>query len=211
MVVSAVVNIVIGLLAAATALEENADELTRLDSLAGDGDLGRTAIRIAEAMREVIATGEVDSTKLLLECGKRIAMKAPSSCGTLVAIGFLAASKALEEEMNPSHQLASALVASVEAISKRGKASPGDRTMLDALAPSAAAASKIEESLPFEDYLAGVSKAAEQGMHATREMIPRIGRARALPEQAQGNPDPGAVLIFVALGAGLLSIAEQNR
>jgi len=205
------VNIVIGLLAAAAALEENADELTRLDSLAGDGDLGRTAVRIAEAMREVIATGEVDSTILLLECGKRIAMKAPSSCGTLVAIGFLAASKALEEEKSHSHQLASALVASIEAISKRGKASPGDRTMLDALAPSAFAASKIEESLSFGDYLEGVSKAAEQGMNATREMIPRIGRARALPEQARGNPDPGAVLIFVALSAGLLSIAEQNR
>lgn len=203
-------NIAIGLLAAAAALEANADELTRLDSLAGDGDLGRTAVRIAEAVREAVASGEVDSKKLLLECGKRVAMKAPSSCGTLVATGLLAASQEIAEEEDARHQLAAALLASSLAISTRGKASPGDRTMLDALAPSAAAASKTEESLSLREYLVEVSKAAEQGMNATREMIPRIGRARALPEQARGNPDSGAVLVFVALSAGLLSVAERN-
>jgi dihydroxyacetone kinase len=183
------------LTAAADTLEANADELTRLDALQGDGDLGRTAGLIALAVRQACADSPDDPVALLRGCGARIAATAPSSSGTLVASGFLAAAKALSE--NAQDPLVVALRAGILGIQHRGKAAPGDRTMLDALAP---ALTRLEAD---PEDRQGAAAAAEMGIEATRTMTARFGRARFLAQNAAGEPDPGAVMVGRALATGL--------
>jgi dihydroxyacetone kinase-like protein len=181
--------------AAATTLVAQADELTRLDSLQGDGDLGRTAGLIAGALRAASTDATNDPATVLRECGTRIAAAAPSSSGTLIASGFLAAAKSLADE--PMNPVVTALAAGIAGIGHRGKAQPGDRTMLDALAPALAA---LEADAADRDAAAA---AAERGIEATRDMEAKFGRARFLAGNAIGEPDPGAAMVGTALAAAL--------
>lgn len=183
--------------AAADSLDANRDELTRLDSLQGDGDLGRTAGLIAAAIRRTLdAEPGVDAPELLIRLGGEIAAVAPSSSGTLVASALIEASKALR---NPAEEtpLATGLRAGIDAVQRRGKAAPGDRTMLDAAAPALASLLREPGDLP------AAAAAAESGAEATRTMVARVGRARFLAGNATGEPDPGAVMVGAALAAAL--------
>lgn len=182
------------LIAAAETLQASADELTRLDALQGDGDLGRTAGLIAVAVRQACADFPDDAVALLRGCGAKIAATAPSSSGTLVASGFLAAAKALSEN---GGDLLVGLRAAIVGIQHRGKAAPGDRTLLDALAP---ALTQLEAD-PQDRQ--GAAAAAEMGIEATRTMTAKFGRARFLALNAAGEPDPGAVMVGRALASAL--------
>ena len=188
------------LCAAANALDTNVDELQRLDAIAGDGDLGITAGKIAKAIQDAAAVDGQDAATLLATCGKNIALTAASSCGTLVASAFLSASKAVGIG-DSREQIAAGLNGALEGILKRGKANRGDRTMIDSLAPAADAAQFMADAYTWEQYLGNISKATEDGMEATKSMVPKIGRARTQPERAKGNADPGAMLVYVALTA----------
>lgn len=179
--------------AAADALDASADELTRLDSLQGDGDLGRTAGLIADALRQVVQGGPADVAELLRSCGTKIAAAAPSSSGTLVAGAFLGAAKAVARDAGTTAP--AALRAAASAIQSRGKAEVGDRTMLDALVP---AVESLERDPADREKAA---RAAEVGADATRNLTAKFGRARFLAGNAIGEPDPGAVMVAVALGA----------
>lgn len=190
--------ITIALMAAADALDTNAEELTRLDALQGDGDLGRTAGLIATALRQSADENGNDVVTLLRSCGTRIAAAAPSSSGTLVASAFLSAAKAVSDL--PGNPLANGLGAAIAGIEHRGKAQPGDRTMLDALAPALAAL----ETSPTNR--ASAATAAESGIEATRTMTAKFGRARFLAGNAVGEPDPGAVMVGTALAAALRAV-----
>jgi dihydroxyacetone kinase-like protein len=183
------------LAAAADALEADADELTRLDALQGDGDLGRTARLIAEALRRVVGTAADDPVAVLRACGAEVAAAAPSTSGTLVAGGFLSAAKGLAGSTGDA--LVAALGAGIAGIEQRGKARPGDRTMLDALAPALA---RLEADAADRE---GAAAAAEAGIEATRTMTARFGRARFLAVNAAGEPDPGAEMAGRALAAAL--------
>lgn len=201
-------TLAIALCAAADALDANAEELTRLDAIAGDGDLGVTAAKVAHALREAVAGQHVNAAELLGQSGRNIALSAASSCGTLLASALLAASKSVDTGTVPQ-QLAAGLGAAMDAVMKRGKAAVGDRTLLDALAPAVTAAQEHEESL-LECFKA-VSSAVNAGMESTKSMVPRIGRARTQPERASGNPDAGAVLVAVALTAGLNAALREGK
>jgi phosphoenolpyruvate---glycerone phosphotransferase subunit DhaL len=86
-----------------------------------------------------------------------------------------------------------ALKAAVQAVQKRGKAEPGDKTMLDALLPAIdAMESSLEGGGTIADALAAGTAAAEEGMTATIPMLARKGRASYLGERSIGHQDPGA-------------------
>lgn len=189
--------LIAGLAAAADALETDADELTRLDALQGDGDLGRTARLIAVALRQASEEGPQDLVVLLRSCGLKIASAAPSSSGTLVASAFLSAAKTVAGA--DGDLLVVGLRGGVHGIQHRGKAQPGDRTILDALVP----ALHSLETDPSDHEAAAV--AAEAGIEATRTMQAKFGRARFLAGNAVGEPDPGAAMVGAALAAALRS------
>jgi phosphoenolpyruvate---glycerone phosphotransferase subunit DhaL len=202
-------TLTMALKAAADSLDEHADELTRLDAIAGDGDLGVTAGKVAQAIRQSVEAADSTPADLLNECGRNIALSAASSCGTLLASAFMAASKVVGQGQ-VHEQIAAALDAAAEGVMKRGKAVPGDKTLIDALMPAAQAAHARTAADSWANYLQNIADAAQAGVESTRTMKPRVGRARSQPDRAVGHPDAGSVLVTVAMSAALKIVAEAN-
>jgi dihydroxyacetone kinase-like protein len=177
----------------ALGLEANSEEFTRLDSEAGDGDLGLTAGKIAVGIRTALAEPGDSVKQLVLTLGKEISKAAPSTFGTLYASGFLAAGLALNDEDDALAQLQTGLQAALEKIAQRGKSEEGQRTLLDALGPGSRAAS-LATDVP--SALASAAVAAGEGVEATKGMTPQHGRAGWIGERAKGIADAGATVIW---------------
>jgi len=177
----------------ALGLEANSEEFTRLDSEAGDGDLGLTAGKIAVGIRTALAEPGDSVKQLVLTLGKEISKAAPSTFGTLYASGFLAAGLALNDEDDALAQLQTGLQAALEKIAQRGKSEEGQRTLLDALGPGSRAAS-LATDVP--SALASAAVAAGEGVEATKSMTPQHGRAGWIGERAKGIADAGATVIW---------------
>lgn len=171
-----------------------ADELNRLDSVAGDGDLGVTATSATTALIQLL--GELEPSgpaEALRRCGMAIAQAAPSSMGTLVARAFLAA--AMEEPENGGIAAAAAwLDAGRRSIELRGGATIGQKSMLDALVP-AITALQANLDASVSQALEAAADAAEAGAEATKQMEPVVGRASWLADRSRGHVDAGAWLV----------------
>jgi len=172
-------------------LAKNEDELRDLDSAIGDGDLGITVSRGAEAARKSIAALAANSTPsdVIRALATTIASANASSFSALVATGLLAASRSVagRESLTAGDVVAMAQQA-IPAIAKRGKAELGDKTMLDALVPSVAAL----EAGSSDEALEAMIAAARKGIDDTTGLVSRKGRAAWLGERTIGHPDPGA-------------------
>jgi dihydroxyacetone kinase len=189
------------------AVEEARDELNRLDAAAGDGDLGVTMTAAAQGAAALAQRGELDGkpvAEALRALGRELARCAPSTSGTLFARGLLQAGReAASRPDEPPAALAAALVtAAIEGIQRAGKAQPGDRTMLDALVPAAAAlqdaAARAE---PAAAAVAAAAQAAQAGAAATKDLEPKVGRASWIAERARGNVDGGARAVAIIAAA----------
>jgi dihydroxyacetone kinase len=192
------------LLAIAAALTAARDQLNELDGAAGDGDLGLTASRAAEALVEVAPTlAGATPTDALKTIGMTLARRAPSTGGTLVAFACLAAARV---EPRPGASLeaiaADLLDAARDEIATRGKVAPGDRTMLDAVAPAVVAyRSAVEEGGFMGAALAAAAAAAEAGARSTVDMEATTGRAGWLADRARGHEDAGARLVAIVFAS----------
>src|SRR5207253_4992237 len=118
----------------AAALRAARDELNRLDGVAGDGDLGLTAGRAADALEELAPTLPADDSPAAARAiGMALARRAPSTLGTLLAFACLAAGKVEVTDGTTGADTAARLLgAARDEIARRGKVAPGDRTILDA-------------------------------------------------------------------------------
>jgi dihydroxyacetone kinase-like protein len=176
-------------------IAEHAEELTQLDSAIGDADHGTNMRRGCRAAVEALAATEPED---VTGFGRAIAMKLISTVGgtsgPLYGSFFLAfgtsggSTGALDAE-----GAVACFRSAVDSIAARGKAEPGDKTMLDALEPAVVAmeAALAEGSSLGEVFERGTA-AAEEGMHATTPMLARKGRASYLGERSIGHQDPGA-------------------
>lgn len=189
----------------ATLVQEQKDELTQLDSVIGDGDLGLTMTKGFTAIAESVETlEEEDVGKLLAKAGMVIASAAPSTMGTLMATGLMRGGKAVQgkSQINLT-DLAALFQAFVGGIMDRGKAKPGDKTVLDALYPAAMAlqsAADAEKSLA--EGIQEAFQAACDGLEQTKKLISQHGKAACFQEKTLGHQDPGAtvgMLLFKAL------------
>ncbi|TQN61240.1 dihydroxyacetone kinase subunit DhaK [Agrobacterium tumefaciens] len=183
----------------AKALIAAEQQLTDLDSITGDGDLGASMKRGAEAILALPAQAFADVSSGLSAMGDAMRKAIGGSSGPFYATGLMRAARQLAGSDAPTaRELADAFVAAVEAVSELGGAKPGDRTMVDALYPAAAT---------FRDRLAdGQSAAAawseavaagQAGAEATKTMTPRLGRASYLGDRAKGHADGGAVAVMI--------------
>ncbi|MDR6590259.1 dihydroxyacetone kinase family protein [Agrobacterium tumefaciens] len=178
-------------------------KLTQLDSVTGDGDLGTSMVRGAEAILALPMESFADVSGGLMAMANAMRKAIGGSSGPFYATGLMRASRHLAGIEKPTaQQMAEAFVAAVAAVSELGGAKPGDRTMIDALHPAAET---------FRDKLAGGASAAEAwrsavaagvaGAEATASMKPRLGRASYLGERAVGHLDAGAVAVSIWLEA----------
>lgn len=177
----------------ADGLEANSEEFTRLDSEAGDGDLGLTAGKIAAGIRLAVAEPGDSVKQLVLNLGKEISKSAPSTFGTLYASGFLAAGLAINDDDDPLVQLGAGLQAALDKIAMRGKSEEGQRTLLDALGPATRA---VQAASDMAGALSGAAEKAGEGVEATKAMDPQHGRAGWIGERAKGIADAGATVIW---------------
>ena len=190
--------------AVATELVEARDELNRLDGVAGDGDLGLTMTNAARALIDLApALTDLAEADALRRCGTEIARKAPSTGGTLIAFALMAAAKAGVDPAAPvAERIASYLEAAAASIAQRGQVAAGDRTMLDALMPAAAAVRRVADANGEARTAANeAAAAADEGAKATASMAAKVGRAGWLADRAAGHEDAGARLVAMAFGA----------
>ncbi|MCP3711851.1 dihydroxyacetone kinase family protein [Paraburkholderia sp. CNPSo 3274] len=189
--------------AVAHALIENEALFADLDSRAGDGDLGASMHRAAQAMLAVPqgALGPPGSALAALSTALRRAIA--GSSGPFYATALLRASRTLGEQAQPDAlDWAAAMRGAAEAISELGGAKSGDRTMLDALVPAVdALESALKSARPVGEAWAQAVSAAESGAKSTAQMTPRAGRASYLGARAIGTPDGGAVVVACWLKA----------
>jgi dihydroxyacetone kinase len=187
--------------AACGALIDAAGELTELDRVTGDGDLGASMERAAKAVLGAVESYPLDDVPATLKAlGHTLRRELGGSSGPLYGVLFLRCGNVLERgPATGLAQWAEALDQGCRAISELGGAKPGDRTMLDALGPFVAALQKGVggKTLP-ETVLAAVA-AAEHGVEATAQMKPALGRSSYLGDRVLGYPDPGAKAIAVWL------------
>lgn len=189
------------LLAVALALEAAEGHLTDLDSRAGDGDLGISMVRAAETLRLLAEEPWSDPAALLAATADGLRRAIGGSSGPFYATGLLRMARTLPSAPQPAHW-AEAFTSGVTAISDLGGAKPGDRTMVDALAPAADAFSRlVSEEARLADMLEAAALAAEQGAAATADMPPRLGRASYLGDRVLGIPDAGATAVAIWLRA----------
>jgi len=181
--------------AVATALLASEETLGDLDAKSGDGDLGASMARAAEALQALGEDSYSTPARLLADTGNALRRAIGGSSGPFYATALLRASKILADKPIPSAQdWQAALQAGTDAIMELGGAKPGDRTMIDALAPAAAAWKK---SGSFAD----AARAADEGAKATSDMFPALGRASYLGKRAVGHPDGGASAVAIWLAA----------
>lgn len=174
--------------------------LTDADRNLGDGDHG---LGMERGMKAVIEKIESSSFNQISDVFKSAGMAMMSSMGgasgALFGTLFRNGGKALDgEETLNSEGLKSFLNAANEGVKSRGGASPGDKTMIDALEPAAKEASE-NITLPLYELISLVSQAADRGKEESKDMIATMGRAKTLGERSLGHPDAGACSVAIIL------------
>ena len=179
--------------------EEHAEELRQLDAVIGDGDLGVTVELGSRALRDYLASPDCDNIgQLLGKCGLQFNKASPSTFGTLLASAFMSAGKAaMGKETLSIEELVPLAEGAVDGIKKRGKAEPGDKTILDCLVPAVEAfKNELVGGATPENAFQATVVAAEEGMKATIPMMSKHGRAVWHRENTIGVQDAGATAMY---------------
>ena len=210
---------------AAGRLHESTGRLTELDQAIGDGDHGTNMDRGFTAIVAKLDAAQADSAPagrgpdgspdpagLLRLAGKTLISTVGGAAGPLYGTALLRAGGAVADrpELSAADGVA-ALEAAIGGIAGLGKATTGEKTMLDALTPALEAArAAIAAGADGPAVLAAAADAAEAGAAATIPMLATKGRASYLGERSIGHQDPGATssalllraLADIAAGAG---------
>lgn len=197
------------------------DFLIDLDGKVGDSDLGLTMNKAFSAASESVATNVAEPIGRTLQlAGMAMAKAAPSTMGTLMATGFMRAGKALESAPAiGTAEMALFWSAFLAGVAERGKAKPGEKTVIDVLAPLAASlaaspADSLADSLggqaTLPDALKKAAQAAAAGLEATKGMIAQHGKAACFQEKTLGLQDAGATVAFLIAETFSAFVAESQ-
>jgi len=189
--------------AACQALLAAENELTEMDRVTGDGDLGVSMARAAKAVQDAVAFYPLDNVPATIKAlGHTLRRELGGSSGPLYGVLFLRCGSVLEASgATGLAQWAVALDQGCQAISELGGAKPGDRTMLDALDPFVRTLQEATGLKATRDAVLAAVNAAERGAEATAQMHPKLGRSSYLGGRVLGYPDPGAKAISLWLRA----------
>jgi len=190
--------------AAAVRVVDNVDELSRLDAAVGDGDHGvNVSTALEYAKKEVAALSNPTPADVLRVTAVSFLDEMGGAAGALFGSFFLSMARVVKDHLSVGvATLADALEAGTEMVMKRGKATVGDKTMVDALAPAAdAARASAVSGAPMEDALTEVAKAARAGVASTVSMKATLGRARYVGESSIGVQDAGATTVLLIFEA----------
>ncbi len=193
-------NLTAGLKRIAAHMEGEADALNTADGLLGDGDLGITMVRGSRLVLEIIDDLPDDLGMAFMKVSQAFTKTSGSSYGTLLATGLLAAAKATKGRTEmPWVETSNLLGLAIDAMMARGKASLGDKTVLDAMAAVQTATEGLEDPAGL---LETSRRATASALDTFRDRTNKIGRARMFGDKSIGLDDPG-MLAFKAILDGL--------
>ena len=179
---------------------DSKDLLTQADKAIGDGDHGVGMARGFEAVRQKLegqSFAAID--EILKTIGTTLLTSVGGAAGAVFGTFFRGGAKKLgDRRIFDAGALSLMLLDGLQAVKERGKANPGDKTMVDALEPAALKAKELR-SASLDRSLTAVTEAARQGMESTKEMIAAVGKAKTLGERSLGHPDPGALSTYLIL------------
>ncbi|NQX12129.1 dihydroxyacetone kinase family protein [Microbacteriaceae bacterium VKM Ac-2855] len=188
-------------------IDENADELGRIDAVAGDGDHGigmQRGVHAAVAAARAVCSSGAGAGTVLDTAGDAWSDRAGGTSGALWGAALGALGAALGDEERPTAQTVLAGVDGARTAILAFGATPGDKTMVDSLVPFA---DVLGERISASDSLTvawtRAAEACTDAAAATAQLLPQIGRARPHAEKSLGTPDAGAhslALIVTAVG-----------
>ncbi len=177
---------------------ENAEELGRIDAVAGDGDHGigmERGVRAArEQARQALERG-AGAGSVLQQAADAWADKAGGTSGAIWGVILNTIGITLGNERQPDTLVvAQAITRACDGVMHFGKAKPGDKTLVDVLLPfSEALNQQAARGQSLAEAWWNAADVAERSARETADMVPKIGRARPLAERSKGTPDAGAV------------------
>lgn len=201
--------------AIAAVVHEHADELGRIDAVAGDGDHGIGMSRGAQAARaaatHVLERGAGVQT-LLSRAADAWSDRAGGTSGALWGAALTAVGAELGDTLAPTAESVTAGVqAAKNSILKFG-AVPGDKTMVDSLVPFADTLSaEVEAGTRLADAWVTAANASSVAAAATANLLPLMGRARPHAEKSLGTPDAGAHSLALIVQRIAIVLKEQEQ
>ena len=193
-------------------IAEQRDYLVDLDRAIGDGDHGENMDRGFKAAVEALEQAQPGSVaEGLKTVAKTLMSTVGGAAGPLYGTAFLRASKAAGDGDLDGAGVAAVIAGALDGIQARGKATTGEKTMVDAWTPAleaarAAAESGSDPAAVFE----AAAAAAEAGAAATEPLRATKGRASYLGERSIGHLDPGAVSTSLILRAAVRAAGEAG-
>ncbi len=193
-------------------IAEQRDYLVDLDRAIGDGDHGENMDRGFKAAVEALEQAQPGSVaEVLKTVAKTLMSTVGGAAGPLYGTAFLRASKAAGDGDLDGAGVAAVIAGALDGIQARGKATTGEKTMVDAWTPAleaarAAAESGSDPAAVFE----AAAAAAEAGAAATEPLRATKGRASYLGERSIGHLDPGAVSTSLILRAAVRAAGEAG-
>ncbi|MCH8567013.1 MAG: dihydroxyacetone kinase subunit L [Balneolales bacterium] len=185
-------------------LEENRQYLTQLDTAIGDADHGNNMYRGFKKVNEQLPALEGKDIGAVL---KAVAMTLISTVGgasgPLYGTFFLqAATKCTGKDELTPQEVSVMFKAGLQGVKMRGKAQPGDKTMIDVLEPATTTLSElVEKGEPLDIAIKEAVSVAMEKLKETIPMIAKKGRASYLGERSKGHQDPGATSSMFILEA----------
>ncbi|SDQ43757.1 dihydroxyacetone kinase [Curtobacterium sp. UNCCL20] len=192
-------------------IDAHADELGRIDAVAGDGDHGigmQRGSTAADAAAQDAAARGAGAGSVLAVAGDAWSDRAGGTSGAIWGAALEALGRVVGNESRPTTAtVQSAVHAATDAVLAFG-AVPGDKTMVDALVPfDEVLTARIAAGDDLVAAWSVASAAAQTAADATADLLPRMGRARTHGEDAVGTPDAGAVSFALITDAVLATIA----
>lgn len=160
-------------------IHQEKEYLNQLDTAIGDGDHGSNMDRGMQLFKEKLVTQEYTNLNdLFRDAGMTLISKVGGASGPLYGSAFISMAK----QSSSSDGMSAILFSGLEGIQHRGKASIGEKTMIDVWLPCCEALKS--GTLTFESI--------EEALQQTKEMKATKGRASYLGERSIGHLDPGA-------------------
>lgn len=189
----------------ATAIAADRDRLCALDGVIGDADHGIAMELGFNAARDAVSAlgPEADPTAIFNTAAKAFLNAVGASSGPLYATAFMRAGAAAKGKLVLSDaEFVEAFRAMAQGIRDRGKAEPGEKTMIDAWVPAAdAAAAASARGATGAEAVEAAAAAAAEGAEGTKAMVAAKGRSARLGDRSIGHVDPGAASAVTVISA----------
>jgi phosphoenolpyruvate---glycerone phosphotransferase subunit DhaL len=192
-------------------MAEHRADLTKLDAAIGDGDHGTNMDRgMRKALERLDGLEGEDIGAALKAVGLALVSSVGGAAGPLYGTLFMQMGSATDgRDAVDLAGWADALEAGVTGLQARGRAEPGDKTMVDALLPALETLrTAVQEGVEPADALRRSAAAAEEGMKATVPMQARKGRASYLGPRSVGHQDPGATSSHLLLHSAAEALGD---